>query len=406
MNLTRQQLISAIRQHLTDPLNRQNTAAAVRLVLEAITSNTFNPESDTLEISHINGLAAALAGDSSGGGGVYFTKSPTFSISGNTATESGSTINNAGTLQNISAGTFSVPYTSAVGKIRKDASALNYGVDPPVYVRLAGAEVNSYEIAVRPAVPTNHLFIRDIDVAFGAAEPSSGGGHQQNTDTGTTASIFTIGDPANTATSGSNILKFRTKSTGKMVGIRAVWTATAGSEKLQFCLDTEATSPVWVDLGSGSGSGLKDWVAGAKKAGEFYTLQGQLWETKIDIASDTVAPTAENANWKLVINAERTYQFLFDEVSVDSDATIFLNKKMNFDLTKTVSSSQIASVIYHVKSDTGTYAIAPPSGTLANVNTWISTNIAAGDKYFIKVIRTAVANAAGEAWHILTGKEV
>lgn len=60
MALSRAQIIAAINASITDPLNRQNTAAVVRAVMKVITENSFNAEDDELTIDHITGLRDSL----------------------------------------------------------------------------------------------------------------------------------------------------------------------------------------------------------------------------------------------------------------------------------------------------------------------------------------------------------
>lgn len=57
MPQTRNQLITQLRQIITDPQTRQNTALRVRTVLEAIIANTYNLADDTTAVT----FAAILA---------------------------------------------------------------------------------------------------------------------------------------------------------------------------------------------------------------------------------------------------------------------------------------------------------------------------------------------------------
>lgn len=59
---TRAQLIAYIATHITDALNRQNTAAVVRAALEELSNSTFNLDEDELEISQVTNLATSLSG--------------------------------------------------------------------------------------------------------------------------------------------------------------------------------------------------------------------------------------------------------------------------------------------------------------------------------------------------------
>lgn len=61
MGLSRAQVKAGILTSITDPLNRQNTAAIVRAVLNLLNDNFFNLEDDELSIGHITGLSQALA---------------------------------------------------------------------------------------------------------------------------------------------------------------------------------------------------------------------------------------------------------------------------------------------------------------------------------------------------------
>jgi hypothetical protein len=61
MGRTFQQIITLIRQNITDPLLRQNTAKRTREVMEAFAADYFNKQSDTLQINQIDGLDQALS---------------------------------------------------------------------------------------------------------------------------------------------------------------------------------------------------------------------------------------------------------------------------------------------------------------------------------------------------------
>lgn len=80
MALTVNQALSYIRQRITLPLLRQNSAKRVLEALEMILTNYFNKQSDKLEINQVNGLQDALNG--AGGSGAAFTIVPNNTVAG------------------------------------------------------------------------------------------------------------------------------------------------------------------------------------------------------------------------------------------------------------------------------------------------------------------------------------
>lgn len=120
-------------------------------------------------------------------------------------------------------------------------------------------------------------------------------------------------------------------------------------------------------------------------------------------AIDPVVTISDIAGLQALLDAgiKKEYLLLFDESSIDDFATVWRTQKIQ--IIGVSFSGQIASVNYEVKADGGSYI---SKATFDQVNTWIATNIANGNKYFIKVNRVAVANPAGEAWVEIIYKEI
>lgn len=90
-------------------------------------------------------------------------------------------------------------------------------------------------------------------------------------------------------------------------------------------------------------------------------------------------------------------EFIFPEVSIDSFDEIYLDKAVV--IASTTKTDNIASITYYVKEDSGTYI---SKATYTDVNDWITTNITAGDRYWIKAVQTRTTGALNKGYHTLT----
>jgi len=125
--------------------------------------------------------------------GVNFSTAPgTPTITTSNITETASVVNDNGATVNIASQILSFAL-AATGKKRVDAVVVKY-TTPAAYEIITGTEVASNQPAPTPSIPVNRLFVRYLIVSDGAATTvNTGGGHAQNTDTGTNSPDWTIG---------------------------------------------------------------------------------------------------------------------------------------------------------------------------------------------------------------------
>jgi hypothetical protein len=98
---------------------------------------------------------------------------------------------------------------------------------------------------------------------------------------------------------------------------------------------------------------------------------------------------------------KKDLRFDFTDAGFDLVKQISLTHKIR--ILNVSSTAQISSVAYYVRADSGSYV------SMANytaINSWITTNMIEGDKYWIKVVPTPVASPAGPAEHIMVYQEI
>lgn len=93
-------------------------------------------------------------------------------IVGDEVTETASTIRVDGTNKAVASATINVPFANPDGK-RTDAIAINYGITPAVYTRVAGEEGHVLDPSAGPVMPADHFFVRFITVTDGLQQTAN-----------------------------------------------------------------------------------------------------------------------------------------------------------------------------------------------------------------------------------------
>lgn len=253
MSASRSQLTTAINDAITDPLLKQNTAAHMRAILEALNQNLFNAQDDELTINHIQGLAALLGAVPLAPLGVSFTSTPVVSLPvGNDIPVGDAVVDNNGISIDIDGASINVPL-AANGKKRQDLIVANYLAVPAIYERVAGNEVVSTQIAALPTLPAARLFVTSFLVTDGAIAPAPPT-VTPNNDSGTVKPTFEIQyQSQNQDHNGETLLILRGIQGGALSGaIRNLWDADTNITELQFCNNFIDAGPnTWIPLGGG-----------------------------------------------------------------------------------------------------------------------------------------------------------
>jgi len=199
-------LLSSINAVVTGA-NRLSFAAVINWILGVLgnpVSLTTTAKNYTDAINEVNAKSVSTPINPSG---VSFTTAPgTPTITNSNITETVSVVDDNGTTVNIPSQVLGFTL-AATGKKRLDAIIVKY-TSPVGYEIITGTEVDSNQTATTPSIPVNRLFVRYLTVSDGAVTSvNTGGGHTQNTDTGTNSRTFEVG----TGTAG-------TESTFKAVG--------------------------------------------------------------------------------------------------------------------------------------------------------------------------------------------